>query len=148
MPKPALAKNKQRQEEAATDQCWADNERFMARCCCHARNVEMACTCVFGLVVVAIRRHMCKWCALAHKALLLLPSCNATCKNCELAHKAFLLLLLCNRTYKCRVLAHEALLLSPLCNATCKCHVLAHEALLLLPLCDAMCKCHAFAHEA
>jgi hypothetical protein len=33
-----------------------------------------------------------KLCALAHKALSLLPLCNATCKCCALAHKALLLI--------------------------------------------------------
>ncbi len=51
------AKDKQRQEEAAADERRADNERFMARCHSVQRDVEIACACARGLVVITVMRH-------------------------------------------------------------------------------------------
>jgi hypothetical protein len=68
------------------------------------------------VVVAAVRVTYCH--ALAHKALSLSPSCDATC---------------------CRALAHKTLLPLPPCNVTCCC-ALVHEASLALSLRDAMCQ--------
>ncbi len=126
---------------------------------------RMSCACARGLIVIAIvrrDRHVvrlrtrpyrcchhatqpaCR--ALAHEALSLLPSCDATGMSCACARGLIVVARLAMRP-ACRALAQEALLLSPSCDATgmsCACA----QGLIVVARLAMQRACRALAHEA